>query len=70
MSSAILLQARNWRVQNKKQNKTIKPGKTFVQKKKKEQEVKNLTFRRLSLLPMLIFEEVKKKIAMRINPRL
>ena len=33
MNSAILLQTANRQVQNKKQNTTIKPGKTFVQKK-------------------------------------
>ena len=71
MSSAVLLQTTNRQVQNKKQNTTIKPGKTFVKKKKNEQgEVKSLTFGRLSLLPMVIFEEVKKKIAMHINPKL
>ena len=33
MSSAILLQTTNWKMQNKKRNKTIKRGKTFVERR-------------------------------------
>ena len=69
-SSTIFLPTTNRKIQNKNINYDNKTWNNFCGKKNEQEEVRNVAFPRLNLLLMFVFEEVKKKMAKRINRQL